>query len=94
MKRLNHIRPKCSEKLEGGYCGCFDWSHTEIPMPKVKEPKMSLGGFEISVDTKDLDKSLEKARELLGVLQKIDGLTGRITRDIDKINRYALGKQI
>ena len=67
---------------------------TNIAMPPVKEPKNSLGGFTVSVDTEGLEEALAKSHELVGILQKIDGLTGRIARDIDKINRYALGKSI
>lgn len=84
-------RAKHINELDGTY---MPVTTTKIPMPPVKEPKKSIGEFTISVDRTDLDETLEKAKELVGVLQKIDGLTDRITRDIDKINRYALGNQI
>lgn len=48
----------------------------------------------VEVDAQGIDEALEKARELIGVLEKIDGLTGRIVRDITKINEYALGRRI
>lgn len=65
-----------------------------IPMPKVKEPKETVSGITIDVDCKGIDEALVKARELVGVLQKIDGLTGRIKRDLLDIDRYAVGGRL
>ncbi|WP_410495047.1 hypothetical protein QTL86_03355 [Cellulosilyticum sp. ST5] len=48
----------------------------------------------VEVDTTELDEAMNKLHELNGILQHIDGLTGRIKRDLTDINRYGNGGRL
>lgn len=61
---------------------------------EAKSNKLSSMQVKVEVDTTELDVAMNKLQEFNGILQHIDGLTGRIKRDILDINRYAVSGRL
>lgn len=61
---------------------------------EAKSKRVSSMQVKVEVDTTDLDAAMNKLQDLNGILQHIDGLTGRIKRDLTDINRYGNGGRL
>lgn len=62
------------------------------PKPSYNTPSKNKGiELKVKIDTSEIDVAIEKVGQLKYMLEKIDGLTGRIKRDLSDINRYGNG---
>lgn len=62
----------------------------------VEKRKENLSGvhMKVEVDTTEIDEAMKKLESLCSMATKIDGLTGRIKRDLTSINRYATNRNL
>lgn len=64
---------------------------------QLNEAKNNIIGsmqVKVEVDTTEVEAAKKNLQELKGILQHIDGLTGRIKRDLLDIDRYAVGGRL
>lgn len=82
---------KCSNCGEVYYDGhvCKRRIDSGLPITDVKEPKKSIGGFTIDVDSTGIDEALDKSRALLYVLGEIDKLQKQIIKGAERVEQIA-----